>query len=72
MKNALGQLANPMEIRSNRRDLARLKTAMAANAAKSGASLTARLSKASREDRQLAAQKAHLKSAAKPKAAKGS
>lgn len=66
MKNALGQLANPMEIRNNRRDLARLKTAMAAKSGK------APLSKASREDRQLAAQKAQLKSAAKPKAAKGS
>lgn len=28
MKNALGQLANPMEIRSKRRDIARLKTAL--------------------------------------------
>jgi large subunit ribosomal protein L29 len=33
MKNSLGQLANPMEIRNNRRDIARLKTAMAAKSA---------------------------------------
>lgn len=33
MKNSLGQLANPMEIRNNRRDIARLKTALAAKAA---------------------------------------
>jgi large subunit ribosomal protein L29 len=70
MKNALGQLANPMEIRTNRRDLARLKTAMAAKSAKTP------LSKASREDRQLAALKAHSKKTvgkvSKPKAAKGS
>lgn len=37
MKNSLGQLANPMEIRNNRRDIARLKTAMAAKSAKSAA-----------------------------------
>lgn len=65
MKNALGQLANPMEIRNSRRDIARLKTAMAAKSAK------APLSKASRANRQLAAQKAQLKSAAKSKAVKG-
>ena len=33
MKNALGQLANPMTIRHLRRDVARLKTAMTAKAA---------------------------------------
>ena len=69
MKNALGQLANPMEIRNNRRDLARLKTAMAAKSAK------APLSKASREDRLAAAQKTQLKAqsktAAKSQAVKG-
>ena len=66
MKNALGQLANPMEIRNNRRDLARLKTALAAKSAK------APLSKASREDRQLAvSRQAQLKSATKTKVAKG-
>jgi large subunit ribosomal protein L29 len=65
MKNSLGQLANPMEIRNNRRDLARLKTALAAKTAK------APLSKASRADRQLAASKAQLKTAAKSKAVKG-
>ncbi len=32
MKNALGQLQNPMEIRGMRRDVARLKTALAAKA----------------------------------------
>lgn len=30
MKNALGQLANPMVIRSTRRDIARLQTALRA------------------------------------------
>lgn len=34
MKNALGQLANPMEIRNARRDIARLKTATTAKAHK--------------------------------------
>lgn len=34
MKNALGQLQNPMEIRSMRRDVARLQTALAAKTAK--------------------------------------
>jgi large subunit ribosomal protein L29 len=34
MKNSLGQLANPMEIRNARRDVARLKTAVTAKAAK--------------------------------------
>ena len=34
MKNSLGQLANPMEIRNARRDAARLKTAATAKAAK--------------------------------------
>ena len=34
MKNALGQMANPMEIRHARRDVARLKTAL--NGKKSG------------------------------------
>ncbi len=29
MKNAMGQLANPMEIRAARRDVARIKLAMA-------------------------------------------
>lgn len=65
MKNSLGQLANPMEIRAKRRDIARLKTAAAAKAAK------APMSKASRADRQLAAQKAKSKTAAKSKAVKG-
>jgi len=32
MKNALGQLANPMTIRQMRRDIARLKTALTAKA----------------------------------------
>jgi large subunit ribosomal protein L29 len=32
MKNALGQMTNPMEIRSIRRDIARLKTAVTAKA----------------------------------------
>lgn len=36
MKNALGQLSNPMTIRSMRRDVARLKTALRAKAAKVG------------------------------------
>ena len=30
MKNAMGQLTNPIEIRSMRRDIAKLKTAMTA------------------------------------------
>lgn len=34
MKNALGQLANPMVIRHARRDIARLQTALRAKAAK--------------------------------------
>ncbi len=33
MKNALGQMTNPMEIRSIRRDIARLNTAVTAKAA---------------------------------------
>ncbi len=65
MKNSLGQLANPMEIRNNRRDIARLKTAMAAKSGK------APLSKASREDRQAATAKAKSNTAAKSKAVKG-
>ena len=82
MKNSLGQLANPMEIRSHRRDIARLKTALTAKAGK------APLSKANREDRKAAGAKAaktataatpakatapqaKSKSAAKTKAAKG-
>lgn len=32
MKNSLGQLTNPMEIRQLRRDIARLNTAVTANA----------------------------------------
>ena len=36
MKNSLGQLTNPMSIRAARRDVARLKTAMAAKANKAG------------------------------------
>lgn len=59
MKNALGQLANPMEIRVARRDIARLKTAVTAKAGK------APVRKLSRESR-LAAQ-----STAKSKAVKG-
>ena len=34
MKNALGQMTNPMEIRDLRRDIARLKTAATAKASK--------------------------------------
>lgn len=36
MKNALGQLANPMVIRSARRDIARLQTALNAKKAAAG------------------------------------
>lgn len=36
MKNALGQMANPMTIRAMRRDVARLQTALRAKTAKAG------------------------------------
>ena len=52
MKNALGQLANPMEIRNARRDVARLKTATTAKAGK------APVRKVSREVRLAAKSKA--------------
>jgi len=65
MKNSLGQLSNPMEIRSKRRDIARLKTAASSKTGNKP------LSKASRADRREAATKANLKSAAKSKAVKG-
>lgn len=54
MKNALGQLANPMEIREMRRDLARLKTAATAKTVKPRRKLT-------RATRKAAAQKAASK-----------
>lgn len=36
MKNAMGQLTNPMEIRAARRDVARIKTALAAKSQAKG------------------------------------
>jgi large subunit ribosomal protein L29 len=42
MKNALGQMTNPMEIRGLRRDIARLKTAATANAGKKASSTKSR------------------------------
>lgn len=41
MKNALGQLANPMSIREMRRDVARVKTALAAKGKEAPAKKTA-------------------------------
>ncbi|MES2965802.1 MAG: 50S ribosomal protein L29 [Bdellovibrionota bacterium] len=62
MKNALGQLANPMTIRELRRDVARLKTAATAKVV--AAAKTAAPAKA-------AAPKAKAKPAAKKAASKG-
>lgn len=68
MKNALGQLANPMTIREMRRDVARLKTAASAKAAAATKSAAPAKAKAAAAPKAKAAKPAAKKAASKGKA----
>ena len=65
MKNALGQLANPMTIRELRRDVARLKTAASAKAVAAAPAKAAAAPKAKAAAAKPAAKKAGSKGKAK-------